>query len=105
MEDRFFEYVRQRMLPVWTSFPGLRDLRVSTASSPEKGVEYPLHTSFTFEDEAALEAALASPERQESLMRTKDLMTMFEGRIFHVLTRPIAHDGRILGPRGVGGDA
>ncbi len=99
MEDRFFEYVREKMLPVWMSFPGLEDLRVSTAVSPENGIEYPLHTSFTFADEAALEAALASPERQESLKRTKELMEMFEGRVFHVLIRPAVRDGRSLGPR------
>lgn len=97
MEDRFFSYVANDMVPVWRSFPGLIELRVSTAESPENKVWYPLHTSFTFPSEDVLDAALKSPQRQEALARTKVLLEMFDGRVFHVVTRPLAHDGTAIG--------
>lgn len=99
MEDKFFEFVRERMVPVWRSFPGLIELRVSSAHSPEDGTAYPLHTTFVYPSEAVLEAAQASPQRQESLARTKVLLEMFEGRVFHVVTRPLMHAGRQIGSR------
>jgi antibiotic biosynthesis monooxygenase (ABM) superfamily enzyme len=96
MEEAFYDHVADRMVPVWRSFPGLLELRVSTANSPENDVTYPLHTTFVFPSDAALEAVLTSPERQESLARTKELMTMFDGRIYHVVTRPLVHRGKIV---------
>jgi antibiotic biosynthesis monooxygenase (ABM) superfamily enzyme len=98
MEDKFFAFVAERMVPVWRSFPGLSELRVSTAVSPENDVSYPLHTTFTFPSEEVLEAALASPERQQALALTKQLLEMFDGRVFHVVTRPLVHAGREIGP-------
>lgn len=98
MNEKFFQYVREQMVPVWRSFPGLIELRVSTASATEDGVEYPLHTSFSFPSQAALEAVLTSPERQEALKRTQVLLEMFEGRVFHVVTRPLVHKGQEIGP-------
>jgi antibiotic biosynthesis monooxygenase (ABM) superfamily enzyme len=97
MDDKFFQHVREQMVPVWRSFPGLIELRVSTASATEDGIEYPLHTSFSFPTQAALEAVLTSPERQEALKRTKILLEMFEGRVFHVVTRQLVHKGQEIG--------
>ena len=97
MEDRFFAYVAEEMVPVWRSLPGLLELRVSTAESPENKVTYPLHTSFRFPSEVVLENALKSPQRQEALARTKILLEMFDGRVFHVVTRPLVHAGKPIG--------
>ena len=93
MDDKFFAYVREQMVPVWRSFPGLTELRVSTATATEDGVEYPLHTSFSFPTQASLDAVLTSPERQEALRRTRVLLEMFDGRVFHVVTRPLIYAG------------
>jgi antibiotic biosynthesis monooxygenase (ABM) superfamily enzyme len=97
MDEKFFAYVRDEMVPVWRSFPGLIELRVSTATASEDGIEYPLHTSFSYPTQASLDAVLTSPERQEALKRTKVLLEMFEGRVFHVVTRPLVHGGREIG--------
>ena len=97
LEDRFYAFVAEQMVPVWRSFPGLIDLKVSTATATEDGISYPLHTSFSFPSDAVLEAALASPERQEALARTRTLLEMFEGRVFHVVTRPLVVAGRTIG--------
>jgi antibiotic biosynthesis monooxygenase (ABM) superfamily enzyme len=97
MEEEFFAFVAEKMVPVWRSFPGLVDLKVSTATLTEDGISYPLHTTFAFPSEDVLKAALASPQRQEALARTKVLLEMFEGRVFHILTRPLVVAGQTIG--------
>ena len=89
-EAAFYAYVWETMLPVWQAFPGLKRLGVLTAESPEIDKTYPLVTSFDFADEAALQAALASPERQRSLEATKGLLEMFDGRVIHQVLTPLA---------------
>ncbi|CAN5542403.1 hypothetical protein BH10PSE7_BH10PSE7_25890 [soil metagenome] len=91
MEAQFYDFVRDKLMPIWQSLPGLLDIRVSKATA-EDGTEYPLHTAFGFADDAALEHFLGSPERQKSRDATQILMEMFEGKIFHVVTRPL-HGG------------
>ena len=86
----FYAYVWETMLPVWQAFPGLLDLGVLTGESPELGTHYPLVTSFRFADEATLEAALVSPERQTSMEKTKGLLEMFDGRIVHQVLKPLS---------------
>ena len=81
------------MMDIWRSFPGLVELKVSTASSPENGTFFPLHTSFTFHGMADLDAVLVSPQRLLSVEKTKILMEMFEGRIFHIVTQPLSDAG------------
>jgi hypothetical protein len=88
------------MVPIWRSFPGLADFRVSSATSPEKNLNYPLHTAFTFDSEQALQAALASPERQQALDQTKILLKMFAGSVFHIETRSLMHAGQYVGAAG-----
>ncbi|WP_226584257.1 hypothetical protein [Acuticoccus sediminis] len=89
-EAAFYAYVWETMLPVWQAFPGLRELDVLTGDSPELGKAYPLVTSFRFDDRAALEAALASPERQTSLEKTRGLLEMFDGRVVHQVLAPLS---------------
>ena len=88
-EAAFYAYVWETMLPVWQAFPGLQGLEVLTGESPEIERAYPLVTSFKFADQAALEAALASPERQTSLEKTQGLLAMFDGRVVHQVLTPL----------------
>ena len=88
-ENAFYTYVWEEMLAVWQAFPGLRGLEVLTGESPEIDRAYPLVTSFQFDDAAALEAALASPERQRSLEKTQGLLAMFDGRVVHQVLTPL----------------
>jgi hypothetical protein len=60
-------------------------------------IHYPLHTAFTFPSEEVMDLALASPERAESLARTRVLLEKFDGRVFHIVTRPLGCAGRVLG--------
>ncbi len=43
-----------------------------------------------YPDMATIETALASPNRTEAKAETEKLMTMFDGRIYHVIFEPKA---------------
>ena len=100
LEQKFYKFVAEQMVPIWRAFPELVELRVSSAIAPEKNLSYPLHTAFTFQSEQSLDLALASRERQEALRRTQTLLKMFDGCIFHVVTRELAYPDLQTQPTG-----
>jgi hypothetical protein len=86
-EARFFEGVEQRLAPLWRKFPHARNVRllkVATADADAppivmiQQIDYPSH--------AALAEAIASPARAEARALTLELMEMFEGRFYHVVS-------------------
>jgi hypothetical protein len=86
-EERFFAGVKEQLMPLWKRFPhatNVRMLRVTgrDANAPPivmiQQIDYP--------SMAALEEALASPVRTESRAVTMELMQMFEGRLYHVVS-------------------
>jgi len=85
-EAEFDAYVNERLVPLWTRFPGA--VRVETLREVEAddgSHSYPLVLETTYCSRTAIEAALASKVRFESREVTKGLLAMFEGRVFHVV--------------------
>ncbi len=86
-EERFYSEIDARLVPLWRQFPhatNVRLLRV-VASDPDAApiamiqqVDYP--------SEVALEEAIASPIRARARAVTMELMAMFEGRFYHLLS-------------------
>ena len=86
-EELFFEGVEQRLAPLWRQFPhaiNVRWNRVVARDAEAPGnvmiqqVDYP--------SLAALEEAIASPARAAARALTLELMEMFEGRFYHVVS-------------------
>ena len=86
-ETRFFEGVEKRLAPLWRKFPHARNVRllkvaVADADAPPivmiQQIDYPSH--------AALAEAIASPIRAQARAVTLELMEMFEGRFYHVVS-------------------
>lgn len=86
-EARFFEGVERRLAPLWRKFPHASNVRLlkiakADADAPPivmiQQIDYP---SF-----AALEEAIASPVRAEARAVTLELMEMFDGRFYHVVS-------------------
>ena len=83
-EDTFRIFVETRLLPMWRRFPAVRDIRVLFSKKRDEGAPpFALSLAMVFDDETALDAALASPVRYESREVTKELMTLFDGHIHH----------------------
>lgn len=85
-EDSFRAFVQHKLLPLWRQFPGAERVEVLYAVESDAGAPtYPLVLQIGYPSQAAIAAALDSPQRAESRRLTQELMTMFEGRIFHVV--------------------
>lgn len=87
-ESAFREAVLTELLPTWQAFPGALSVRVTFADSRDDGApEFPLILATDYPDLAAVDAALASPERTASRAATQSVIArFFTGRIHHHVT-------------------
>jgi hypothetical protein len=85
-EIDFDAYINERLVPLWTKFPGATRVEVLREVEAEDGSHrYPLVLQTTYPKRDAIEKALASNVRFESREMTKGLLAMFAGRVFHVV--------------------
>jgi hypothetical protein len=85
-EAEFDGYINERLIPLWTQFPGATRVEVLREVDAEDGSHrYPLVLQTTYPKRDLIEKALASKVRFESREMTKGLLAMFEGRVFHVV--------------------
>ena len=84
-EAAFDAYVVEKLVPLWTRFPTVIDVKVMREISRDEGAPaFPLMLAITYPSQEGMEEALVSPVRMESREVTKGLFEYFEGRIFHV---------------------
>ncbi len=87
-EAAFTEFVRRRLVPLWTRFPGAEEVRVLRQEESDAGApRFEMVLVIRYPSKAAIEQALASDVRQQSRGVTAEMMTMFEGDIFHTVFR------------------
>jgi antibiotic biosynthesis monooxygenase (ABM) superfamily enzyme len=91
-EQAFTRYVRERLVPLWTQFPGAREVRVlrqieCDASDPR----FEMVLSIAYPSREAIEIALASDARARSREATSGLLEMFDGHVFHTVFETSQH--------------
>jgi hypothetical protein len=87
-EDQFTTYVRNKLVPLWTRFPGAEEVRVwRQEESDTADPNFEMVLQVRYPSKQAIETALASDVRYESREVTKGLLEMFEGNIFHTVFR------------------
>ena len=87
-EDRFFAEIEQRLAPLWRQFPNasnIRMFRISAADADAPPIA--MIQQIDYPSMADLEAAIASPVRTQARAVTMELMEMFDGRFYHVLSQ------------------
>lgn len=86
--EAFRAAVMEELKPKWQIFPGARDVRVAFTDEADDGAPtYPLILAIDYDDRAAVEAALNSPERNACKEATEALLPrFFDGRIHHHIT-------------------
>ena len=91
--DRAFaDFVKERLLPLWTQFPGAEEVRVlRQLDSDTDSPHYAMVLAIKYPSREAIELAMASDVRAQSRAETGDLIKIFEGRIFHTVF-DVAHD-------------
>ena len=88
-EETFFRRVREELEPLWRRFPGVLAVRVQrTASADPDARPIAMILEMDFPDQAAIDACLASPIRPESHVATVEVMKLFDGRFYHLVTQP-----------------
>jgi hypothetical protein len=84
--------VRERLVPLWTRFPGAEEVRVlRQIESDTEQPHYAMVLAIRYPSRAAIAEALQSDARAKSRELTAELVEMFEGRIFHTVFEA-AHD-------------
>ena len=80
--------VTERLVPIWTQFPGNTDVRVLFGEERDEGApEFPLILAITYPDRAAMDGALQSDARTQSREVTGEIVAQhFVGRIHHHVT-------------------
>lgn len=86
MEEAFNQHVHQKLVPLWTRFPGALEVRVlrqleSDVSDPELAMV--LSIRYASREDIAI--ALDSAVRYESREVSKTLFEMFDGSVFHTV--------------------
>jgi hypothetical protein len=88
MEQAFTEFVRRRLVPLWTRFPGAEEVRVLRQEQSDPGApRFEMVLAIRYPSREAIERALASDVRMKSRDVTQEMMSMFEGDIFHTVFR------------------
>lgn len=84
--EAFTTFVRDRLVPLWTKFPGAEEVRVLRQEQADVAEpHYELVLAIRYPSLAAIEAALKSDIRTRSRVETMELVKMFDGRIFHTV--------------------
>jgi hypothetical protein len=88
-EEEFFAAVEERLAPLWAKFPhalAVRFFRVEECDDDERPVAMIQQVDYPSYD--AMREAITSPSRDAARALTMELMEMFDGRFYHVITGP-----------------
>jgi antibiotic biosynthesis monooxygenase (ABM) superfamily enzyme len=93
-EKAFASFVKERLVPLWTRFPGAKEVRVlRQAESDTEEPHYAMVLQIGYPNQAAIDQALKSDVRNQSRLETAELVKMFDGRIFHTVFEVQHHTG------------
>ncbi|BCH35185.1 hypothetical protein MesoLjLc_71150 [Mesorhizobium sp. L-8-10] len=83
-EAEFRQFVKEKLVPLWTRFPGAEEIRVLDGTQRDEGApEYAMALAIRYPDRDACDRALRSDVRFQSRDVTAELMKLFTGRIHH----------------------
>jgi hypothetical protein len=86
-DERFFSEIRERLAPLWRQFPNASNVRLHRIdSSDDDTTPILMIQQIDYPSLAAVEEALASPVRAQARAVTMELMEMFEGRFYHLIS-------------------
>lgn len=86
METEFAHHVEDKLIPLWTRFPGAKEVRILRQRATDSAdLGLPLGIAMCFENEQEIDLALSSPVRLESQVESRKLMEMFDGTVFHAI--------------------
>jgi hypothetical protein len=86
-EEQFFSEIKTRLAPLWRQFPHASNVRLRRIIAGDAdALPIAMIQQIDYPSMAALEEAIASPIRDQARAITMELMAMFEGRFYHVMS-------------------
>ena len=86
-EERFFREIRERLAPLWRQFPNASNIRLlRVEAADDDALPIAMIQQIDYPSMAALEEAVASPMRARARAITLEIMEMFDGRFYHVMS-------------------
>ena len=86
MEEAFHAHWREYLVPLWSAFPHLLELRVLCGvESDDAESPFPLVMAMKFASRVHIAEALDSPTRWASKETSKKLFEMFDGHVIHTV--------------------
>jgi antibiotic biosynthesis monooxygenase (ABM) superfamily enzyme len=86
MEEAFHAHWREHLVPLWSAFPHLLELRVLCEVESDNAVSpFPLVMAMKFASRDHIAEALESPTRWASKEISKKLFEMFDGDVIHTV--------------------
>lgn len=88
-EEEFFEAIETRLAPLWQAFPhnlGVRFWRAQEVDNAERPVAMIQQVDYPGLEE--MREAITSPQRDAARAVTMELMEMFDGHFYHVVSGP-----------------
>ena len=83
-EAEFKKFVKEKLVPLWTRFPGAREVRVLDGTQRDEGAPvYAMALAIRYPDIETCNKALESDARAQSRDMTGELLKMFTGRVHH----------------------
>jgi hypothetical protein len=91
--EAFRAAILAEVLPHWKSFPSALAVRVCFENERDEGApEMPLVLAINYPNRAAIDTALASPQRALAKAATESVLARyFQGRIHHHITQAHEH--------------
>ena len=85
-EVAFTAFVYERLIPLWRQFPGAEEVRVLRQHEADVDEpHYEMVLAIRYPSLEAIDQALKSGVRNQSREETRELVKMFDGRIFHTV--------------------
>lgn len=83
-EDAFFQDVKDRLEPIWRSFPHVQDVRVLRVRQSDPGaIPTVMVLEMDYPSMDAIQQSLASDIRTKAHATTLEVLKPFTGRFFH----------------------
>ncbi|MBX4975362.1 hypothetical protein HJB73_18195 [Rhizobium lentis] len=83
-EEEFRDFVKERLVPLWTQFPSAEEVRVLDGMERDEGAPvYAMALAIRYPDMEAVDTALRSNVRSESRELTGELLKLFTGKVHH----------------------
>lgn len=86
-EERFFAEIKARLVPLWRQFPHASNIRLQrVVAADADAAPIAMIQQIDYPSVAALDEAMASPVRAQARAVTLELLEMFQGRFYHVIS-------------------